>query len=105
MDAALVARRRAALDVAFARSPIDQRERTVHDRLEVARLFGSQRPAHGANLVAQSGPRETIKCSAPLSLTDPLERLNSVCHLLLCILLIEFDLSAYHKGWQSRVPE
>jgi hypothetical protein len=93
MDAALITRRRAAFDITFARSPIDQRKSAVHDRLQVARLFGRERTAHGADLVAESGPRETIKCSAPLGLTDPLKRLNTICHLLLCILLIEFDLS------------
>jgi hypothetical protein len=30
--------------------------------------------------VAEPGPRETIKCSAPLGLTDPLQRLNTICH-------------------------
>jgi hypothetical protein len=92
VDAALVARRCAALDVAFAGSTVDQRKGAVHDCFEIAVLFGGERAAHGANLVAESGPRETIKDSTPLGLTDPLERLNTICHLLLCILLIEFDL-------------
>ena len=83
MDAALVTCRRAALDVTLARRPVDQRKGAIHDRLQVAMFLGSQRATHGANLVAQSGPRETIKCSAPLGLTDPFERLNTICHLLL----------------------
>ena len=94
VDAALVTRRSAALDVTLARSSVDQRKSAVHDRFEVARLFGRERTTHVADLVAESGPRESIKYSAPLGLTDPLERLNTICHLLLCILLIEFDLSA-----------
>src|SRR5580658_3029122 len=54
MNSALVTRRSAGLDIALARRPVDQRKSAIHDRLEVARLFGSERPAHSADLVAES---------------------------------------------------
>jgi hypothetical protein len=98
VETALVTCRRSLFDVTLTRCPVDQAERAVENALEITRLLSRKRPPHGTNLVAQSGPRKTIKCSAPLGLSDSLQRLNTICHLLLCILLIEFDLSEYHKA-------
>src|SRR5580700_1156636 len=83
MQAALVTRRSPALNIAFARGFIDERECRGHhspDFVSGGRFRGQGVP-HGADLVTQARLCKTIKIRAPFGLPDTLQGTVGIRHL------------------------
>ncbi len=86
VQAALVARGRAGLDVAFACGLVDQREGGGKGFGKIRRFLGGQRAAHGADLVTETRSGNAVEKSTTFGLPDTLQGRKCIRHLVVLIL-------------------